>query len=290
MRPHMLRDPLVHFLAVGGCLFAFFLWRGNDEAPDRIVVTEAQVEQVMQTARVLEGRDPTPAEVEALLEPMVREEVLYREALALGLDENDDEVRRRLVEKMQYLSADIADPEPASDEALRAFYDSAPERFLIAERVTFDQVFFSPSQRGDALESDVAEGLARLRAGAAPAEVGDRTPLESRLTDAERDRVRILFGDTLTDAIFAAAPGEWIGPFRSDFGLHVVRLVARSAARQPAFDEIEDEVRQVYAETRRREANEAAYAEMRARYDVEIEWPAGADGGGAAVPAGSAAP
>lgn len=269
----MLRDPLVHFLAVGGCLFAFFLWRGDGDAPGRIVVTRAQVEQVIQTARLLEGREPTPAEVEALVEPFVREEVLYREALALGLDENDDEVRRRLVEKMQYLTEDIADPEPPTEDTLRAFYDSAPERFRIPERVTFDQVFFSPSQRGGALEEDVAEGLARLRAGAAPDEVGDRTPLESRLTDAERDRVRILFGDALTDAIFAATPGEWTGPYRSDFGLHLVRLVARSDSRLPAFDEIESEVRRVYAETRRQEANEAAYAEMRARYEVDIEWP-----------------
>lgn len=269
----MHRDPLVHFLAIGACLFAFLFWKSDREAPERIVVTAAQVEQLRQASTLLEGRPPTRAELEALIEPVIREEIYYREALALGLDEDDDEVRRRLVEKMQYLSQDIADPEPASADELREFFASAPERFLIPERVTFDQVFFSPGQRGDALEADVARALEGLRAGGSPADFGDRTPLESRLVEAERERVSILFGDALTSAVFAAEPGVWLGPFASDFGLHVVRLVERTDARQPAFEEIENEVRRVFADERRREANAAAYADMRSRYDVAVDWP-----------------
>lgn len=269
----MLRDPLVHFLAAGALLFAFFLWRGDPQAPETIVVTADQIEQVRRSATLLEGREPTQSEVEALVEPVIRDEVYYREALALGLDANDDEVRRRLIEKMRYLTEDIADPEPATEVELREFYDKDPARFLIPERVTFDQVFFSPSQRGEALDADAAAALERLRAGADPGELGDRTPLEDRLVDADGERVRILFGDDLTAAVFTAEPGDWLGPYRSDFGLHLVRVVERSEARQPAFDEIEDQVRQVFGEERRQAANEAAYAEMRSHYDVEVEWP-----------------
>jgi hypothetical protein len=270
---HMLRDPLVHFLAAGAALFAFFIWRGDASAPERIVVTGAQVERVRQAAALLEGREPTSAELEALLEPMIREEIYYREALALGLDQNDDEVRTRLIEKMRYLTEDIADPQPASVEELQAFYERDPARFMIPERVTFDQVFFSPSQRGEGIEGDVAQALEALRSGAPPAEVGDRTPLESRLVDAGRERIAILFGEALTAAVFSAEPGVWLGPYRSDFGLHLVRLVERSAARQPPFAEIEAQVRETFGEDRRRAANEAAYRDMRARYAVEIEWP-----------------
>lgn len=267
------RDPLVHFLAIGALLFAFFLWRGDTEAPERIEITSEQVEQVRRAAEVLEGRPLTAAELEALVEPMIREEIYYREALALGLDVNDDEVRRRLVEKMQYLTEDLADPEPASIEELREFYAAEPERFLIPERVTFDQVFFSPSQRGESLDDDVAAALTALQGGADPAGQGDRTPLESRFVDAARERVAILFGPALTDAVFSAEPGPWMGPYESDFGLHLIRLVERTPARQPPFEEIEEQVREVFAAERRRAANAAAYQEMRGRYDIAVEWP-----------------
>jgi hypothetical protein len=232
------------------------------------------VQQVSQTAAVVQGRQPSRAELEQLVEPVIREEIYYREALALGLDVNDDEVRRRLVEKMQYLTEDLADPEPASEAELIAFFESAPERFAIPALVTFDQVFFSPNVRGESLDADVAAGVDALRGGAVPADVGDRTPLQERFADAPRDRIGVLFGEVMTDAIFTAAPGDWSGPYQSDFGLHLVRVVSRSDARQPAFDEVREQVAQTFAADRRLAANQAAYAEMRARYDVVVEWPA----------------
>ena len=208
------------------------------------------------------------------VEPLVRDEVMYREALALGLDENDDEVRRRLIEKMTYLTQDLADPEPSSEATLREFYEANPDTFTIPALVSFDQVFFSPGTRGDALEADVAAGLAALRAGSTPAEVGDRTPLRESYDDAPREQVAVLFGYELADALFETAAGEWTGPFRSDFGLHVVRLRGRSDARLPPYDEIAARVAEQYGAERRREANERAYREMRARYDIIIEQPA----------------
>jgi hypothetical protein len=271
----LLKDPLVHFLLIGAAMFALFLWRGEAGGDaERIVVPAERVQQVSQTAAVVQGRQPSRAELEQLVEPVIREEIYYREALALGLDVNDDEVRRRLVEKMQYLTEDLADPEPASEAELIAFFESAPERFAIPALVTFDQVFFSPNVRGESLDADVAAGVDALRGGAAPVDVGDRTPLQERFADAPRDRIGVLFGEVMTDAIFTAAPGDWSGPYQSDFGLHLVRVVSRSDARQPAFDEVREQVAQTFAADRRLAANQAAYAEMRARYDVVVEWPA----------------
>jgi hypothetical protein len=143
--------------------------------------------------------------------------------------------------------------------------------------VSFDQVFFSPGARGEALDGDAAAGVAALRAGRTPAEVGDRTPLRESYDDAPREQVAVLFGDELAEALFTAQPGEWSGPFRSDFGLHAVRLRGRSAARLPPYDEIAARVAEEYGTQRRREANERAYQEMRARYDVIIEQPEAAE-------------
>jgi peptidyl-prolyl cis-trans isomerase C len=269
----LIKDPLVHFLAIGAALFAVAAWRGESTPPERIVVTAEQVAQARAAAAALQGREPTAAELAALVEPTVRDEVMYREALALGLDVNDDEVRRRLIEKMSYLTQDLADPEPSSAEALRQFYEASPELFTIPALVSFDQVFFSPGARGAALDADAAAGLAALRAGRAPAEVGDRTPLRESYDDAPREQVAVLFGEELAAALFGAETGEWSGPFRSDFGLHAVRLRGRTVARLPPYDEIAARVAEEYGAARRREANERTYREMRARYDVVIEQP-----------------
>ena len=272
----LLKDPLLHFLVIGACLFAISAWRGETlrAGRERIVVTAEQVAAARDAATVLQGREPTPTELAELVEPTVREEIMYREALALGLDENDDEVRRRLIEKMAYLTQDLADPEPSSTEELREFYAASPELFTIPSLVSFDQVFFSPSARGAAVESDAAAGLTALRAGKPPVEVGDRTPLRESYDDAPREQVAVLFGETLAEALFVLPPGDWTGPYRSDFGLHLVRLRSRAEQRLPPYEEIAARVADEFGATRRREANEAAYREMRAKYDVVIEAPA----------------
>lgn len=277
----LIKDPLVHFLAIGAALFALAAWRGDSVTAgrERIVVTGEQVAQARSAGALLQGREPTAEELAELVEPIVRDEVLYRQALALGLDENDDEVRRRLIEKMTYLTQDLADPQPSSDDELRAFYTASPQRFTIPSLVSFDQVFFSPGSRGAALEADAAAGLAALRAGRATAEVGDRTPLREAYDNAPREQVAVLFGDAMAEALFTAPPGDWSGPFRSDFGLHAVRLRGRSEPRLPPYEEIAARVAEEFGAERRREANERAYQEMRAQYEVVIEAPAeaGAD-------------
>lgn len=269
----LLKDPLVHFLAIGVLLFAISAWRGEgvDAGRERIVITAAQVEQARAAAAALQGREPTAEELTALIEPTVRDEVFYREALALGLDVNDDEVRRRLIEKMSYLTQGLADPEPSSADELRAFYDSSPDLFTIPVLVSFDQVFFSPAERGAAVDDDAAEALAALRAGQSPAEMGDRTPLRESYEDAPREQVAVLFGEELAEALFTGPPDEWAGPYRSDFGLHLVRLRSRSAARLPPYEEIAERVAEEFAAARRREADARSYREMRDRYDVVIE-------------------
>jgi len=271
-----LKDPLVHFLLIGASLFALSAWRGEwiRGGRERIVVSADQVAQARNAAELLKGRAPTDEELAALIEPTIRDEVLYREALALKLDVNDDEVRRRLVDKMNYLTQDTADPAPSSDAELRRFYDESPARFETPELATFDQVFFSPAERGDSVEAVAKAGVAALRSGRSPDEVGDHTPLRGTYENAPRDQVEVLFGDAVAEALFTMSRGDWTGPFKSDFGLHAVRLRARSVPRLPPFDEIRDHVAAEFAADRRRERNEAEYRRMRSHYDVIVEEPA----------------
>jgi hypothetical protein len=271
----LFKDPLVHFLLIGAALFGVSAWRGEmiRAGRERITITAEQVSKARNTAALTQGRELSQAELNDLVESMVREEVLYREALTLGLDKYDDEVRRRLVEKMSYLTQDLADPASSPDE-LRAFYTASSELFTIPPLVSFDQVFFSPNERGDKLEADAAAGLAALRSGKPPDQVGDHTPLRAAYDDAPRDQIRVLFGDAMAEALFTAPPGDWAGPYRSDFGLHLVRLRTRTEVRLPPYDEIAARVADEFGAKRRREANEAAYRRLRANYNVTVATPA----------------
>ena len=189
--PKLLKDPLVHFLLIGAALFAASAWRGEmiRAGRERITITAEQVAKARDTAALSQGHELSPAELRDLVESMVREEVLYREALALGLDRNDDEVRRRVVEKMTYLSQDLADPAPSSPGDLRAFYDAHADLFTIPPLVSFDQVYLSPAERGDRLDADAAAALTALRAGKPAEEVGDHTPLRAEYADRKSTRL-----------------------------------------------------------------------------------------------------
>lgn len=266
-------DPLIHFLAIGAGLFIVLSWLSDDTDPRQITVSAEQVRAVLQTTLVGDQSTRTRSELEALVQPLIRDEVLYREALALGLDVEDDQVRTRLIEKMRYVSEDLADPEPADESQLREFFAADPARFVVPEAVTFEHVYFSPRQRGDAIAQDAEAALAALRDGRDAMASGDSTPLGEQFEQATRDRLSILFGDAMTDALFAAEPGEWLGPLESDFGLHLVRVVERSSARNREFDEVADEVREAWAADRREQQNAETWARLRERYIVDVEWP-----------------
>jgi hypothetical protein len=268
----MLRnDPLVHFLAVGGILFALLSWFDSEPARDEILIPAERVSELARTAELLQGRPPTPGELERLVADAIREEVYYREGLALGLDVDDEIVRQRLIEKMRELTENVVDPLPP-DADLAAWFESNRERFRIPELVSFDHVFFSPSARGDDIEADAGEALAALRRGADPSDFGDSTPLSGRFEAADEARVRTLFGEPLTSAVFGADEGRWIGPFESGFGRHLVRVTARSAARDPAFAEVEERVRATYAAEQLARANAAAFDEMRSQFEISVQW------------------
>jgi peptidyl-prolyl cis-trans isomerase C len=270
----IIKDPLIHFLLIGALIFLVFAWLDDDEDefPQRIVIALADVEQAVQLATMLRGSEPDRDEVAQLLEPLIREQVLYREARALGLDRDDETVRLRLVEKMLFLTEDLVEPESPDEQTLRDFYDADPARFVIPARVTFEQLYFNPRQRGDALAADIDSALARLASG--DSVEADSSPLQSRYGDAPYEQVEILFGETFADAMFSEQPGQWYGPFQSDFGTHLARLVERTPARQPAFDEARETVLDRYMQERRREANEAEYRRMREQYEIVIDWPA----------------
>lgn len=270
----LLREPLVHFLVGGVLLFALYGETASPgaQAPDRIVVSEDQVAMLVQSFERTWMRPPRDAELKGLIDDFVTEEVLYREALALGLDRDDLIVRRRMRQKMEFLSDGISEREP-SDEELRAFLDANPERFRIPSRVSFVQVFVSPDADGSPAQR-AAQLLARLRDADESAGSGDPTLLPHELDGATPREVAGTFGTAFADALAEVPDGEWDGPLASSYGLHLVRVMSREPGRLPALEELRSAVAREWTAAQRAEARERFYRELRARYDVEVRMPA----------------
>ncbi len=272
----LLKDPLVHFLLLGGLLFLLFVWRGesDDTDPYRIVIGDEEVQSMWQAVAILHGHPPTRDEMWDMLEPNIKEEILYREALALGLDENDPQVRARLTEKMLFLTQDIAEPAAPADAELSAFFQAEPERFRRPATISFEHVFFSPSRRGSELQADAEAALLQLREGGTEPIASDDLLLEDRYERAEFGAISRAFGDQFADVVFFAQPdGVWQGPLRSDYGLHVVRVSELIEAYLPGLDEVRAEVTTAFMAQRRNEANEAEYRKLRDRYEIVVTLP-----------------
>ncbi len=214
----LLREPLLHFLVLGGLLFGLF---GLTRAPEQegarqIRVTTAQVEQLAAQFRRTWMRPPTEQELAGLVERHIRSEVFYREALAMGLDQEDPYVRNRLGQKLELLLDDLSAETVPDDETLAHYLREHPERYQAPARVSFQQVYLSP-ERHPRLEADAADLLARLLAGADPAGLGDVTLLGPTFDDLSQPEVARQFGDGLRRGLAGAGAGAMAraGPLRS---------------------------------------------------------------------------
>ena len=216
----MLREPLVHFLALGAGLFLLYgvVGKSADERSDRIMVTEAKIGDLAQVFERTWRRPPTPAELDGLIEDHIKEEIFYREALALGLDRDDTMIRRQLRLKMQFISEDVAQlAEPADDE-LRAFLSEHPDKFREPGRISFAQVYLSPDRRGENAWSDAEGLLVALNTGTAdPAEAGDPFLLEQNYRDLAAHDVERLFGKRSPRA--SPNSRSAVGPGRSNWAM-----------------------------------------------------------------------
>jgi hypothetical protein len=280
-RRRWLREPLLHFLALG--LVLFVVYRVLNPAPeadrpsDRIELTPDDMVQ-MSVAWLAQGRaPPTPEQMRSLIELKVREEILYREALALGLDKEDAIVKRRLAQKMEFLAdatASTADPTP---DALRSWFASNQPRFALSPRITFRHLYFSPDQRGEQAQEAALQTVATL--GGKPVEwpdgkeIADQFMYQDRYADHSYDETAKLFGPAFTRALFDLKPGSWKGPIESGYGWHVVFVEAKAPSRTPAFEEIESDVRTEWQTEQRAQARSRAYEATRARYQIVLPEP-----------------
>jgi hypothetical protein len=291
-----LREPLLHFLLIGIGLFLLYdLLRGGDTgAPRDIVVTEARVEALAQSFATTWMRPPTPQEIKGLVDDYVAEEIYYREAIAMGLDQDDTVIRRRLRQKMEFISEDAAAAAEPTDAQLQEFLAKHPEKFLEPAQLSFRQVYLNTEKRGEQARVQAEQLLTELQAGRGPADLamaGDPTLLPPDMQSASPQLIANTFGSDFAAQVEEAPVGQWSGPLQSGFGLHLVRVDERIAGALPAFDQIRPIVLREYQAEQRTLSNKKFLDSLRAKYDIRIEGPAarlfeptgaatGAQGGG----------
>ena len=271
-----LREPLLHFLVIGTGLFLLYqLVRGGDEtAPREIVISESRIEALAENFGRTWTRAPTPQELRGLVDDYVKEEVFYREAIAMGLDRDDTVIRRRLRQKMEFVSEDAAASTDPTEAQLQQFLTAHPEKFVEPARVTFQQVFVNTEKRGDVAQRDAEQILAELQAGRVPtnpSEAGDPTLLPAFLEDASPQEISGSFGDEFGKRLEDAPVSQWAGPIASSFGLHLVRVSARSASVLPQLADIRPVVLREWQAGKRTQAGDSFYSSLRSKYDVRYE-------------------
>ena len=264
------REPLLHFILIGALLFAVTALRQKHSEHAEIRITAGEVTQLAAFWETQAQRKPTAEELRGLIEERIDEEVLAREAVRLGLDRDDVIVRRRLAQKMAFVSDDLAVVAEPAEDALREYFNAHRETYTTPDLYALRHVYFNPD-RHTTLDADAERALQRLARGANADNVGDPFMLPRELADVSRDDIARDFGSSFADAVTGSTPGSWSGPVRSPFGVHLVKLESHTPSSTANFEDVRDQVREAYLAEKQRDANAALRTKLRQQYKIVVE-------------------
>jgi hypothetical protein len=283
-----LREPLVHFLFIGAAIYlayGLFAEPAPEQDAKTIVVTTGEIEWMQTTWQKRWNRPPTAEELDGLIQQYIRETVLYREALTMGLNKHDQVIRRRLAQKLEFLAKDLVALTPPSEDDLHTYFEEYKERYQQPALYTFTQVYVDPDKRGDATLDDaerikaelIARGDAANDVGDDAGELGDRFMLQNYFPQKDLVEIGKQFGSGFTESLIALEPGQWHGPVLSGYGVHLVYVQEVIRPPAPVFAEVRDRVAQDWKTDKGEELNQEFYDKLREQYSVVIEEPASAD-------------
>ena len=266
------KEPLFHFLLVGAVIFAVFFTVNKEGGviDNRILVTTSDIERLQDNWSKKWNRGPTETELKGLVDSYIREEVYYREALALGLDQNDTILRRRLMQKMEFLSNDLAELNAPDETALREYFLAHQDKYELPARISFTHIYLSLDKRGAKAGEDAKNILSDLNALRAP-ERGDSFMLQYDFDQETPFEVERLFGKGFAEQLFQTEIYVWQGPIVSGYGLHLVRISEKIDARMPELASVADKVRTDLMFEHRKKMNSEIYERFKERYEIVVE-------------------
>jgi len=274
----LLREPLLHFMVIGAAiylLYGVFAEPALEETDKTIVVSAGEIEWMQTSWHKRWNRPPTDKEMYGLIQQYIKETVLYREALTMGLNQHDQVIRRRLAQKLEFLAKDLVAMTPPTEEELQAYFAEHQDRYQEPARYTFTQVFIDPDKHGDATlayaektkATLIAQGDAIENAG----ELGDDLMLQNYYPEKDSIEIQKNFGSGFTESLLELSPGQWHGPVLSGYGVHLVYVSNISEPPAPVFAEVSERVTEDWKTEKGEELNEQFYANLRDRYTIVIE-------------------
>ena len=276
MLEKLIKEPLIHFLILGALLFALnnvVSDSSSTDADNSIVISDTEVEWMQSTWNKKWSRQPTDDELQGLIESYIREEVLYREGLAMGLDEDDTIIRRRLATKMEFLAKDIGQIVEPTEAELNDYFKANIDRYMEPSMISFSHIYFNLDNRDNAL-GDAQIVLEKLRKNETVSvddwQLGDPFMLHYEYGLKTQAEVMQLFGSTFSDKVFEMQAGGWQGPVESGYGMHLVYIKEVVASREPSLDEVRDKVKNDLISQRRTDSFDAFYKSLRDKYEIEI--------------------
>lgn len=273
----ILKDPLIHFLLLGGLLFLLYgFLNQNEEQPEdyHIVIEESDVDRLSKSYEQNWNAPPDSLTLQNLIEAEIKAEIFYREALRMNLDHNDEIIRRRLKQKYEFLVKDLTTPQRASEEILQRFYQENPDLYLSSPKISFHQFYFNPDSRKHPLEeakkvlknvqSLVFEGLDKNQ-------IGDSFHLQKYYAARDIDHVRQLFGQDFATSLFEVDEEGWVKPIVSGYGTHLVYIEKLDKQVAMPFEEVKGRVLEDWKASQQVAYSKELFENLRKKYEVEIK-------------------
>lgn len=267
----LIKDPFIQFVILGGALFiGHGLWLGSAGEANTIRVSTETVERLKTIYAGEQRRVPSEDDVKALISAYVEEEALSREAQKLGLGEDDTIIRRRLAQKMRFMTENLGQPAEPTDSDLEAWFETHQDRFKLPTRLSFQHIYLSPENNTD-LEARASKLRSEVQGGADWKSLGDPFIMSRSLSRVTQKDIERAYGGVFAKAIMDTPAGEWSAPLESAFGLHIVKISEKENGRQPSFEETRDAVQRDWLDAAQRENNAKKINEVISKYNIEME-------------------
>ena len=269
----LLKEPFFHFIIIGIALFILYgLVNEKTESKNTIIIDDFDVSSIISKWKMQWKRPPTEKELQNLINLNIKQEIFYQEALKMNLDHNDEIIKRRLSQKMQFLSNDIAAMIEPSDEDLKAYYKEHSNKYLTPPSYSLYQITFSPDKRKDNYK-DALETLEQFP-DATFDEMknwGDTLPFSYYFEDVNANKLGLQLGSKFSEGIKDQEINKWIGPIPSGFGYHLVYITNKKEPQTPAFEKVKKNILRDYEYDKQEEIDELMYKELKKKYNIEID-------------------
>jgi hypothetical protein len=274
----LFREPLIQFLLIGACIYGAYALFANpqeDFRDSRVHVDSNRINALISEWESRWKRPPTRTEIDAVIQSYIREDVLYKQAVAMGLNEDDPVTRRRMAQKLEFLTSDLADMVEPSNVELETYFEEHQAVYQQPDLVTFRQVYFNPDKRGEATLNDAENALVQLQAevtvDASSSELGDSSMIQNAFLTVTEAQISRQMGSEFAQSVMKLEAGQWSGPVLSGYGVHLVYVDEYQAAAATVIDDVKTKVLADWQEQQRENFNLDFLNSLKQRYEIIID-------------------